>query len=92
MLVCAPFVKRIPPAYDAILADVCGVYRAPPDLLELRRWTLTECLRQMDGDPPEPWAGPLSANVEHHKNVEVTLEPDEIPLVRSIQIRHYPRY
>jgi hypothetical protein len=39
----------------------------------------------------EPWAGPLSTNVEHHKNVEVTLEPDEIPLVRSIQIRHYPR-
>lgn len=39
-----------------------------------------------------PWAGPLSTNFEKHDDVEVALEPDEIPLVRSIQIRQYPRY
>jgi hypothetical protein len=27
----------------------------PPDLLELRRWTVEEFVRQYDGAPPRPW-------------------------------------
>lgn len=31
----------------------------PPDLLELRRWTLEQFLDQMAGRPPARWHGPL---------------------------------
>ncbi len=27
----------------------------PPELLELRRWTVEELVRQYDGEPPRPW-------------------------------------
>ncbi len=32
---------------------------SPPELVELRRWTVSEFLRQCDGEEPRPWAGPL---------------------------------
>jgi hypothetical protein len=28
----------------------------PPDMLELRRWTVEEFVRQYDGKPPRPWS------------------------------------
>jgi len=32
---------------------------APPDITELREWTLSEMLRQFDGKRPVPWSGRL---------------------------------
>jgi hypothetical protein len=32
---------------------------APRDVAALREWTLSEMLRQFDGQPPTPWSGPL---------------------------------
>lgn len=31
----------------------------PEDLLALRRWSVTEFIRQLDGEAPTPWEGPL---------------------------------
>jgi hypothetical protein len=39
-----------------------------------------------------PWAGPLSTNFEKHDDIEVPLPADKLYLVRSINIRQYPRY
>ncbi len=32
---------------------------APPEIVELDDWTIRECVRQLAGEPPAPWAGPL---------------------------------
>ena len=32
---------------------------APGDVAALREWTLSEMLRQFEGQPPTPWSGPL---------------------------------
>jgi len=31
----------------------------PPELVELREWTVEEFIGQLDGRPPRPWTGPL---------------------------------
>ena len=36
------------------------VLATPPDLVTYRNWYLDEFSRQLDGQPPQPWSGPLS--------------------------------
>lgn len=62
-----PHAREIISSYADIMDEVDTFCRSgdmltlstPPDLLALRRWIVSEFLRQLDGHPPRPWVGPL---------------------------------
>lgn len=51
------------------LIEECDVYcrsdqylltlATPPEIVEFRRWNVGEVLKQIDGEPPTPWAGDI---------------------------------
>lgn len=62
-----PGLREVVLAWDAMAREVDDYCRlgnllalaAPPEVVALRTWVTGQFLRQLDGDEPQPWRGPV---------------------------------